>query len=789
VLDNPEQGTRAPDNSDAPPLSLTVASFTTAFPKGPAYGNLIDTTWPAFAKSLHLRREGDKDGVNFVPARFTPEPDGRVRRLKETVRTRTAIVMDCETDKRTGEVPPAIAIVAARVRAQGWAGVVYSSHNHTVEAPRYRIVIPLSAEIPAGLPAVEVVADRLGLGGVLDRSKVGASSLFYLPSTAPGQAAQHETIEQVGDPADAEWLRREATAILEALQADHARQHQEAAEAAAQRREARAAQGFDTSASVIDAVRARLDLDAELLNHGYQAAGRRRYLFPGSTTGIPGVYTMAGRDGVERVYSHHAADPLAAANLPSTFRSKAIDVVDVLTVLDFAGDQKKALSTLAIRFGIWSERKPTPPPPPSPETEAEPASNVVRLKRSDPNEDWKAGWHRSETGSALPTLYNVMLALRRFPGFAAMVSYDEMQLSTILNTQIPGHKPDPTLPRHIRDKDTIAVQEAIQDIGLRRIGKATVQDGIDLIASENGFHPVRDYLNGLVWDGTTRCRGWLGKYLGVEGTTYSDEIGKLFLIALVARIFQPGCQADYVLVLEGPQGAMKSTACRVLAGKWFSDSLPDLTHADPVRLSMHLRGKWLIEIAELASFNASETEIIKAFATRTHETYTPKYGHNEVTEPRQCLLIASTNQSSYLHDETGARRFWPVTVTDIDIPGLRAARDQLFAEAVHLYRAGAKWWPDRDFEQTHVVPEQAARFEEDAWEGVIQEWLGDPARLADAFTITAIAQGALRMEAQKIGTREQRRIRKVLIQLGWKQQPGRTNGRLWDRPQGTHRHA
>ena len=264
----------------------------------------------------------------------------------------------------------------------------------------------------------------------------------------------------------------------------------------------------------------------------------------------------------------------------------------------------------------------------------------------------------------------------------------------------------------------------------------------------------------------------------------SDEIGQLFLIALVARIFQPGCQADYVLVLEGPQGAMKSTACRVLAGKWFSDALPDLTHADPVRLSMHLRGKWLIEIAELASFNASETEIIKAFATRTHETYTPKYGHNEVTEPRQCLLIASTNQSSYLHDETGARRFWPVTVGDIDIPGLRAARDQLFAEAVHLYRAGAKWWPDRKFEGTHIAPEQAARFEEDAWEGVIEEWLNDPDRFSDTFTIIAIAQGALRMEAQKIGTREQRRIRKVLIQLGWKQKPSRKNGRLWTRPEG-----
>jgi predicted P-loop ATPase len=320
----------------------------------------------------------------------------------------------------------------------------------------------------------------------------------------------------------------------------------------------------------------------------------------------------------------------------------------------------------------------------------------------------------------------------------------------------------------------------MQRLGLRRLGKSTVQDAVDLIASENGFHPVREYLDSLAWDGIQRVRGWLGRYLGVEGDKYPDEIGQLFLVALVARIYQPGCQADYVLVLEGPQGAMKSSACRVLAGRWFSDSLPDLTHADPVRLSMHLRGKWLIEIAELASFNASETEIIKAFATRTHETYTPKYGRNEVTEPRQCILIASTNQPSYLHDETGARRFWPVRVGNILIDGLRADRDQLFAEAVHLFRNGARWWPQRDFEVAHIAPEQAARYEEDAWEGAIQDWLAHQDR--NSFTITEVAKGAISMELERLGTREQRRIRKVLIQLGWSQASGRAFGRKWNRP-------
>ena len=407
-------------------------------------------------------------------------------------------------------------------------------------------------------------------------------------------------------------------------------------------------------------------------------------------------------------------------------------------------------------------------------------NNVIQLPQPEQAPSWKNTWHRSDNLSPLPTLFNALITLRNFRPLIGALRYDEMQLTPILSLQLPGRKPDPTIPRPLRDKDVIAVQEIMQNVGLRRMGKSTVQDALDLIASEHSFHPIREYLNGLVWDKTTRIAGWLGKYLGVEGDKYPDKIGKLFLIALVARVFQPGCQADYVLVLEGPQGAMKSSACRVLAGQWFSDSLPDLTHADPIRLSMHLRGKWLIEIAELASFNASETETIKAFATRTHETYTPKYGHNEVTEPRQCLLIASTNQGTYLHDETGARRFWPVSVGTIDLDGLREIRDQLFAEAVHCYRAGEPWWPEREFEAKHIVPQQAARYEEDAWEGVIEDWLAH--ELRESFTITEIAKGAISMNVEKLGTREQRRIRKVLIQLKWVQGSGRKLGRKWFRP-------
>ena len=332
-------------------LSLIVSRFSTAMPDSPAYGYMQTMKWADFTALVSKRREGNKDGPNVVLARFKPESDGRARRLKANVLSRTAVALDCEADKKTGEIPPGIDDVVSRIRAQGWTAAVYTSHNHSVARPRYRIVIPLTREIEPGLPAPEVAALTLGLSGVLDRSKLGPASVFYLPSTAPGRLAEHETVAIEGAAITAEWIRERGNALLAIREAEQARIRAEAMAAAEGRRAARAAAGFKPAEKLIEGIRDRLDLEGELLGHGYAKQGDR-YLYPESETGIPGVHVLAGSDGVLRVYSHHGGDPLASGNLPPWCTVKAIDVVDLVTILDFGADRKKALHELARRFGI-----------------------------------------------------------------------------------------------------------------------------------------------------------------------------------------------------------------------------------------------------------------------------------------------------------------------------------------------------------------------------------------------------------------------------------------------------
>lgn len=378
----------------------------------------------------------------------------------------------------------------------------------------------------------------------------------------------------------------------------------------------------------------------------------------------------------------------------------------------------------------------------------------------------------SENGKPLPVVTNALIALRRDPAIRDAFAFDDMQ-RTVTMMHVIGEPLALFESRPVADEDITALTEFLQKAGLKRIARDTVRDAVNARARENTFHPVRGWLQGLVWDGQRRTNVWLTTKLGAELTPYSQAIGQMFLISLVARIFEPGCKVDYMPVLEGVQGAMKSTACAVLGGEFFSDNLPEV--GDGKDVSQHLRGKWLIEIGEMHAMNRAESAQLKAFITRQVERYRPSYGRYEVVEPRQCVFVGTTNKDAYLRDETGGRRFWPVKIGAIDINGLADDREQLFAEAVHLYHEGNPWWPDRDFENRHVKPEQEARYEFDAWQEMIESYLAS----ATKATVGQVAKEALHIETARIGTADQRRITAIMERIGWKRQPVDWQGKRW----------
>ena len=393
---------------------------------------------------------------------------------------------------------------------------------------------------------------------------------------------------------------------------------------------------------------------------------------------------------------------------------------------------------------------------------------------------WLSQCIKDPKGKPIPNVANAITALEHDAEIRDALGYDEMLRAPVLIHQsgIPFDG-DVSEPRPLTDEDVTDFQKWMQHAGLERIPRHTVRDAVDFCARRRSFHPVREYLNSLQWDRQERVGSWLVKWLGAEKHDYVRVIGRLFLISMVARIFDPGCKADYMIVLEGPQGILKSSACRTLAGEWFSDNLPEITAGKDA--SQHLRGKWLIEVAEMHAMNRAEASQLKSFISRTTERYRPSYGRLEVIEPRQCVFVGTTNKDAYLRDETGGRRFWPVKCSKIDINGLAAERDQLFAEAVLLYQSGRQWWPDPKFETEHIAPQQAARYEGDAWEEDIVRHLS--CLTERRITVNQIAKDALHIETPRIGTSEQRRIASILTAIGWARgDRGNKGERYWYPP-------
>jgi predicted P-loop ATPase len=315
-------------------------------------------------------------------------------------------------------------------------------------------------------------------------------------------------------------------------------------------------------------------------------------------------------------------------------------------------------------------------------------------------------------------------------------------------------------------------------------GKLNVGDALFQLACQNKFHPVFDYFNGIEWDRNLRLNRWMVTYLGAPDTPFIREVSRISLIAAVKRIKYPGTKFDQIIVLEGPQGTGKSSALRILAvdEQWFSDQ--SIFGVEDRQQQELLSGKWIYEAAELQGLQTTQAEKIKAFASRQVDRARPAYGRFMEERPRTCIIFGTTNSSKYLgNDGNGHRRIWPIPTGKIDLNGLRANVDQLWAEA---------WFRDlSDKEEISLhaalwktaTAEQDARVQHDAWEEKIDSWLTQ--NMVQETSIFRIATGALEIPAGRISKSDQTRIGHCLTSLGWIRRRGTVDGKreyLYDPP-------
>lgn len=396
----------------------------------------------------------------------------------------------------------------------------------------------------------------------------------------------------------------------------------------------------------------------------------------------------------------------------------------------------------------------------------------------------RPSFRRNSKGAIYPNHSNLLIELRSSEAWADVLAYDEFAQIPWLNKPIPSRNngiPNDFKPRAMEDADYAKAQEWFQLGDFPSISPDKIQLAITQFAVENGsFHPVRDYLDALAWDGQKRIDGWLPKYCGVlpgdaRETAYVAAVGAKWLISGVARIYQPGCQADYILILCGEQGIGKSSAFAALGGAYFSDSLPANVSSKDAR--DHVRGLWIGEMPELTQMRRSEIEAMKAFITRREERFRPAYGRAEIIYKRQCVFAGTTNQTDFLKDDTGNRRFWPVTATKIDVAALLRDRDQLWAEAVARYRSGEAWYLDDPHLVAVAVEEQAKRIEVDAWDEHIANFLDD----VDQTTTGQVMASALGIVVERQTKGEQMRVGGCLKRLGWTRK--KSNGVvMWVQP-------
>jgi predicted P-loop ATPase len=372
-------------------------------------------------------------------------------------------------------------------------------------------------------------------------------------------------------------------------------------------------------------------------------------------------------------------------------------------------------------------------------------------------------------GKGLPftNLDNATRVIAKHPDMQGRFWYDEFH-QKVMAKGPPVHE--------LGDDDVLDVTKWMQQaIGLRAMADDLVRKAIAYAASKDKRCEPLQWLESLQWDYTPRLYRWFAEYLGTKDTPYTRAVGRNFLRSAVARILKPGCQVDTMPILEGHQGIYKSQAIRILGRPWTAVTHEQVTSKD---FFVVLQGILIMEIDEFESFGKADTARIKGVLSTQMDRYRTPYGRLAQNHPRRAVLVATTNEETYLKDVTGARRFWPVRCGKIDLVALERDRDQLWAEAAAEVKAGEEWWHMPD----ETKGEQEQRRSRDAWEDIIHryleehrvqaspdsEWIWAPRHTPlTECTMSDALQCALDIQPGRWNRADQMRVADCFRAMGW----------------------
>jgi predicted P-loop ATPase len=656
------------------------------------------------------------------------------RRVAGSVTERWLITLDADEAKEDDWAN-------ATALRDDWAMVCYSTHSHSKSAPRLRWVIPLRRSV--GREEYQAVARmaalQLGILETLDPTTYQPERGMYWPSCArdgeyvyqvqEGDALDPDEVLGMYGPGKDAWRDTSAWPI--------ASREQEIVLRAAKKQA-----DPESKPGLVGAFCRTFDVPGAIdtfLPEVYADAGEGRYTYTGGSTSAGAVLYEGGAF----LYSNHATDP-AGGQL-----CNAYDLVRIhkFGALD-AGQENQETSRLPSSKAMqeWASQLPELKRVLAQESMARAEQDFSDLtdldlhpdlhpdKQDEKDKNDGMNWteqltREAKSGAVAATADNLLLILEHDPKLAGRIARNEFNARPVRRGPLPwrggevlrdGRNGDPW-----SDDDDAGLRWYLEKYwGVENRNKVT--DAWNMVLGRHAFHPVREYLEGLTWDGVERLDSLLIRWMGAQDSPYVRAVTRKWMTAAVARIMHPGCKFDQMLVLVGPQGVGKSTLAWTLSRGWFSDSLNGMGTKEAFEA---LRGVWIVELAELAATRRSEEETIKNYLTKRVDTYRPAYARQVVDYPRQCVFYGTTNDPNIIKDRTGGRRYWPVEVRGIDrgqLDGLEAEVDQLWAEATERWKQGETLWMDDETLHRAEQEVQESFTLADDLTGLIEEYLDTP---------------------------------------------------------------